>query len=621
MRVIHSDPNGPDDGRNLLASVTRQLKRYSLTMVGLSGAINILGITLPLFTMQVFDRVLASRNVDTLFFLALVAGMALLTAAIFDGVRNMALGRVGEWLMHRLAPDVLSRSIERRLVDGTLRTEMVRELSQLRGFVSGPGVPAMLDIPWMPFYLLVSFLIHPWLGTLSLIGMLGLFTLAWLNEKLNGAQIRNAATLNALVMRDGDAIMRNAEVIDSMGMAPQVIGRWSRALGQEIRVQDAVHNRNAKLVSVTRLTRSLLQVGLYTSAAVLVLDQQLTGGAMMAASIIMSRLLAPMESMFVHWRSLLMIREIYGHLQSFFALPNLRSTETDLPTPRGRVTVQRATLTMPKYPEPILRGIDFTLEAGEHLAIVGPAASGKTTLSRIILGILRPTQGAARLDGMDVSRWRRQDLGRHIGYLPQDVELFAGRVAENIARFQKCADVEIIRAARMAGCHQMIMGLPDGYDTEIGEGGLLLSGGQRQQIGLARALFGRPRLVVLDEPNSNLDTQGEQALKQALDLLRTAQVTVVVVTHRQALIAHVDKLMVLQNGMIRAFGPVDEVLNSVRNRPELAGQDKKPEIASNVIRVAAEGREDAPGEEGADEAEQGDRPDERDEDQPDEVAA
>jgi len=620
VRAENLNAGEPPADKSLLGSVSAQLRRYAVVMLGLSGAINILGITLSLFTMQVFDRVLASRNVDTLFFLALAAGLALLTAATLDGIRSMALGRVGEWLMQRMAPHVLTRSIERRLVDGTLRTEMLRELSQLRSFVGGPGVPAILDIPWMPLYLLIAFLIHPWIGFLSLIGMLGLLALAWVNERLSRRQLRNTATLNALVMRDGDAIMRNAEVIDSMGMSPAVVGRWSRSLRREIRLQDAVHQRNATMVSITRLTRSLLQVALYTMAAILVLDQQLTGGAMMAASIIMSRLLAPMESMFVHWRSLVLIGEIYKHLESFFSLPELRSTETELPTPLGRVSAERVSYMVQGHPAPILRGIDFALEPGEHLAIVGPAASGKTTLSRILLGILRPTQGAARLDGMDVSKWRRADLGRHIGYLPQDVELFAGTVAENISRFRKCPDAEIVRAARMAGCHTMIVALPNGYDTEIGEGGYLLSGGQRQQVGLARALFGRPRLVVLDEPNSNLDAVGEQALKQALTWLHDSHVTAIVVTHRQSLIGQMDKLMVLQNGAIRHFGPVEEVLNNSRDKAAISSKAKAGELAADANKAIAGSRAQDSRDSGGRADDAADETSE-DEDQPNEVAA
>lgn len=596
MRKVNQIGSAGAGQGTLLDAAMEQIKRYGLIMLALSGAINILGITLPLFAMQVFDRVLSSRNLDTLFFLAVAGTLALITAACLDGVRNLVLGRVGAWLMQRLGPDVLARSIERRMVDNQLRTEILREVSQLRGFASGPGVPAMLDIPWMPFYLLIAFLIHPALGILSLAGMLALFALAWLNEKFNSDEIRAAAVVSGEVLRDGDAIMRNAEVVDSMGMGPQVTERWSRTMYRELRLQDNVHTRNAFLVSITRFTRSILQILMYTSAAVLVLDQQITGGAMMAGSIIMSRLLAPMESMFVHWRSLMQIREIHAHLCAFFALPPLRATETTLPTPKGHVSVDRVTMAIQGYPAPILRGVAFELNAGEHLAIVGPAASGKTTLSRIILGIMRPSQGAVRMDGMDMSKWRREDLGQHIGYLPQDVELFSGTVAENIARFTRCEDSEIIRAARMAGCHPMILNLPNGYDTEIGEGGLLLSGGQRQQVGLARALFGRPRLVVLDEPNSNLDTQGDQALKSAMERLRTAKVTTIVVTHRQSLIAHVDKLLILQNGMIRAFGPVEEVMELMRGEPKIEGRGKalpaRPRKAAAAPAAAGAGEDE-----------------------------
>lgn len=575
------------DDSNPLVGATAQFKRHGLTMLGVSGAINILGITLPLFAMQVFDRVLSSRSLDSLLFLAIAAVIALFTAATLDGVRQLALARLGDWSMRRLAPDVLSRSIERRLVDGNIRTEMLREVSQLRGFLAGPGVPTLLDIPWMPLYLLVAFLIHPVIGALALGGMLLLFALAWFNEKFNSATMRAAAAVSGQVLRESDAVMRNAEVIDSMGMAPQVTARWSRRMMQELRLQDEVQRRSAVLLSITRLARSLMQVLLYGSAAVLVLSQQMTGGAMMAGAIIVSRLLAPMESMFVHWRSLMLIREIYDHLLAFFRLPPLRSTETELPAPRGQVTVDRVTLAMAGHPMPILRHVLFELAAGEHLAIAGPAASGKTTLSRVILGIMRPTQGCVRLDGMDVSKWRREDLGRHVGYLPQDVELFSGTVAENISRFLSCEDAEIIRAAKIAGCHKLILGLPNGYDTEIGEGGLLLSGGQRQQIGLARALFGRPRLVVLDEPNSNLDSQGDIALRHALRQLRQARVTTIIVTHRQSVLTDVDKLLFLQEGTIKFFGPVDEVMR--RMRPEkIAAAERKGQAPDDELPAIAD---------------------------------
>lgn len=576
----------PMDG-TLLDSAAGEIKRYVLVMLGLSGIVSLLGITLSLFIMLVFDRVLSSRSMDTLFFLCLAATVALATASAIDGIRNFALGRMADWFMRRLAPNILMRSIERRLIEGNLRSEMLRDLTQLRAFLGGPAVSSLLDLPWMPLYLLVAFLIHPALGLIALIGMLILFGLAYANDRVTKKQVRKAAEISTQSMQASDAMMRNAEVIDSLGMAPQMTARWSRGLVQELDLQEVAQRRSVALMSATRLSRSLIQVALYATAALLVLDQQMTGGAMMAGSVIVSRLLAPVESVLLHWKSLQVSREIYRRLDGFFALPPLRTTTTELPAPRGQLTVERVSVMMPGQPMPILRNVDFALAPGEHLAIIGPAASGKTTLSRALLGILRPQAGVVRLDGVDVSQWQREEFGRHVGYLPQDVELFSGTVAQNIARFTQCEDEEIIRAARMAGCHQLILALPNAYDTEIGESGMRLSGGQRQQVGLARALFGRPRFVVLDEPNSNLDIRGDNALRIALERLKKADVTTIIVTHRQSVITQMDKLLVLQGGAVKAFGPTEQVLRSMRGgTPELAGRQAmvagkaaQPEIA------------------------------------------
>ena len=547
-----------------LQHVVRGIRQHLTTLLGISGMINLLGLTLSLYIMQVFDRVLSSRSYDTLLFLSIAALLALASASALDGLRSYILARMADWGTRRLAPEILMRSIERRLIEGSLRSELLRELTQLRSFLSGPGVSTLLDLPWTPIYLVVAFLIHPLLGVIALVGIVLLFGLAVLNERLTHADIRKAARISSESLRESDAIVRNAEVIDSLGMAPQLARRWSSGLMAELEIQERVQRRSSMLVSSTRLARAVIQVLLYACAATLVLHQQMSGGAMIAGSIIISRLLAPVESVLVHWRSLLLARESYNRLSSFFALEPLRSTHTKLPTPKGALGVERVTLAVPGQPTPILRGIDFQLAAGEHLAIVGPAASGKTTLSRVMLGILRPQSGVVRLDGVDVSQWQREEFGRHIGYLPQDVELFAGTVAQNIARFQDVSDREIIRAAQLAGCHELILSLPKAYDTEIGEGGMLLSGGQRQQVALSRALFGRPRFVVLDEPNSNLDSRGDQALRTALDRMRRAGVTVVIVTHRQSVIAQVDRLLVLHQGMVRAFGPTSEALAMIR---------------------------------------------------------
>lgn len=547
-----------------LQQVVRGIRGYLTTLLGVSGMINLLGLALSLYIMQVYDRVLSSRSYDTLLFLSIAALLALTSASALDGLRSYILARMADWGARRLAPEILMRSIERRLIEGNLRSELLRELTQLRNFLAGPGVSSLLDLPWAPIYLIIAFLIHPLLGVIALVGTSLLFGLAVLNERLTHADIRHAARISSEALRESDAIIRNAEVIDSLGMAPQLTKRWLSSLLAELALQERVQRRSTLLVSSTRFARAAIQVVLYAFAAALVLNQEMSGGAMFAGSIIISRLLSPVESVVVHWRSMLLAREGFSRLSSFFALEPLRSTHTKLPVPKGALSVERVTLAVPGQTTPILRGIDFQLAAGEHLAIVGPAASGKTTLSRVMLGILRPQSGVVRLDGVDVSQWQREEFGRHIGYLPQDVELFAGTVAHNIARFQNVSDQQIIRAAQLAGCHELILSLPNAYDTEIGEGGMLLSGGQRQQVALARALFGKPRFVVLDEPNSNLDNRGDQALRTALDRLRRAGVTAVIVTHRQSVIAQVDRLLILHQGMVRAFGPTAEALAMIR---------------------------------------------------------
>jgi PrtD family type I secretion system ABC transporter len=565
--------------------VAGEVLRHLLMMLALSGLISLLGITLSLYIMQVFDRVLSSGSLDTLLFLSLAAGLALVTAALLDGLRSVALGRIADWTVRRLAPSILFRSIERRLTEGNLRSEMLRDLSSLRLFLAGPGVPAFLELPWMPLYLLVAFLIHPVMGIIAVIGAILLFAVAFLNEVLSGTLIRKAALVSAGALRESDAILRNAEVVDSLGMSPQMIRRWGRKVGSELAMQERIQRNTAAVMSGTRLCRALIQVVLYASAAMLVLDHQITGGAMMAGSIIVSRLLAPVEGVLTHWRGLLLSRETYRRLRAFLLLPPVRTSATALPAPNGRLEVQGVTVFAPRSGTPILRNVGFALEPGEHLAIVGPAGSGKTTLSRVILGVFPAQAGLVRLDGADIAKWRREELGRHLGYLPQDVELFEGTVAENIGRFGAADDQEVVRAARAAGCHNLILALPDGYDTEIGEGGLLLSGGQRQQIGLARALFGSPRFIVLDEPNSNLDARGEQALRFALARLKAAGVTVIIVTHRQSVISQMDKLLVLQNGAVRAFGDPDTVIAAMR---EVAAEPSALPEGRKLGRVAPE---------------------------------
>jgi ATP-binding cassette subfamily C protein/ATP-binding cassette subfamily C protein EexD len=360
--------------------------------------------------------------------------------------------------------------------------------------------------------------------------------------------------------RRAESMVRNAEVIDSMGMAPAVLQRWREGLSSSIPPQERAADRAAIMLSITRFTRLAVQVAVLGVGAWLTLEQQLTSGASIAASIIMGRALAPVEQMIGGWKQLVQARQSYRRLVGFMALPRIRPPGIPLPEPAGRINAERVTFGFPGQPVAIIKGISFNLAAGESLAIIGPSAAGKTTLIKLLIGTLQPSAGTVRLDGADVFTWQREDFGRYTGYLPQDVELFDGTVMKNIGRMRDVEPEQIFEAAKLAGCHEMILRLPQGYDTEIGDGGQHLSGGQRQLIGLARAMFGNPRFVVLDEPNSNLDGDAEQALIRGLEALKANGTTVILVSHRPTLVQGVDKVLLLRDGAAEAFGPRAEVL-------------------------------------------------------------
>ncbi|NJC32759.1 PrtD family type I secretion system ABC transporter [Sphingomonas jejuensis] len=542
------------------AILKRATRRVLLPMFGVSGVINVLALALPLYTLSVFDRVLTSRSEDTLLFLSLAAAVAILTSALLDGYRTIAFGRVANWITYSLSPQVLERSIERRLIDNTLRTELLREVGNIRNFLASPVSTALFDLPWLPLYLAIAFLIHPLFGYIALAGSLVLFSIAFLSDRLLQADIKTSATAGAQAMQEGDCILRNAEIVDSLGMTDTIIKRWSGRMYEELSASERIQASTATMLSITRGTRAMIQVALYAFAALLVIQQEMTGGAIIAASIIVSRLLAPVEAVLGQFRALKTARESLARLDRLFTLPRRPQTHVDLPRPKGQLSVDRLTLRLPGHAVPILRNVSFEIGAGQQLAIVGPAGSGKTTLARMLIGIARPDMGSVRLDGADVSSWSREAFGRHIGYLPQDVELFSGTVADNIRRFSGGSDQSVINAARFAGCHKLILSLPNGYETEIGEGGVMLSGGQRQQIGLARAVYGSPRFIVLDEPNSNLDLRGDEALSHALRQLAVNKVTVVIITHRPSILSNVDMMLVLDQGAVRTFGPTKDIL-------------------------------------------------------------
>jgi ATP-binding cassette subfamily C protein/ATP-binding cassette subfamily C protein EexD len=433
---------------------------------------------------------------------------------------------------------------------------------------------SLYDVPWVPIYIGVIFMLHWVMGVIALGGALILFGLTLASEMMTSSLLKKANVAAMASQRRADAISRNAEVIDSMGMLPAVIGRWREAVAESARPQQAAADRASVLVALTKFFRLAVQIAILGVGAYLVLGQELTSGASIAGSIIMGRALAPVEQMIGGWKQLVQARQSFRRLQAFMAQPRLRPSGMPLPEPEGRLSVERVSYAFPGQGVAMIKGVNFALEPGESLAVIGPSAAGKTTLIRMMIGTLQPSAGTIRLDGADVYLWMREDFGRYVGYLPQDVELFDGTVFKNIARMSDAAPEEVYEAARLAGCHDMILRLPQGYETEIGDGGQHLSGGQRQLIGLARAMFGQPKFVVLDEPNSNLDGDSEAALTRAMERLKAQGTTVVLVSHRPALVQGVDKVLLLKEGAIEMFGPRAEVMKRLMQQPrptEVAG--------------------------------------------------
>ena len=528
-----------------------------------SLAVNLLMLTAPLYMLQVFDSVLSSRSTDTLLMLTIIALVALATLAVLDAVRGMVLVRLGAWLERQLGGPVLSASIMDTVRSGEdPSVQGLRDLGTVRAFIGGPSIVPLMDAPWIPIFLVVVFLLHPLLGWLALGGAVMLFLLGLVNDYMTRSSFGRSNIASRRGLQRAEASVRNADVIEAMGMLPQLIRRWRRDNDEALDLHILAGGRGRGILAASKMLRLSLQVGVLGTGAWLVIANQLTPGSMIAASILMARALAPVEQSIASWRSLIQARGAYGRVKRQLEATPVRAPAMPLPAPQGRLAVEGLSFRHAGAEEPLIRNVSFVVEPGEALGIVGPTASGKTTLVRLIIGNLVGQAGHARLDSMDVAQWAAEDLGPHIGYLPQDIELFAGTVRENIARMSAGEDEGVIAAAKLSGAHDMILRLRKGYETEIGEGGAALSGGQRQRIALARAVYGEPGLVVLDEPNANLDTPGEEALLGTIGRLRELGATVIV-AHRPSILRQMDKLLVLKDGRNTAFGPRDEVLKKI----------------------------------------------------------
>lgn len=523
--------------------------------------VNLLMLVPAFYMLQVYDRVVGSGSESTLLMLTLIMLLLMATLGSLEWVRSRIMVRVSTRLDTLLGPRLYDASFKLARDSGGMQAsaQPLSDLTGLRQFLTGNGLFAFFDAPWLPIYLAVMFIFHPWFGWVGVFSALLLAALALANEKLTHGVLEEANREHLAATAFTNKSLRNAEVVESMGMLPRIRARWQARADQVLLLQGLASDRAGVIAALSKTFRLVVQSLILGLGAYLAVNQKITPGLMIAGSILLGRALAPIDQMIGVWKGFTSARSQYARLQQLLTEVAAEPERMSLPAPQGEISVENLLVASPGSRVPIIRGLSFRVAAGESVGVIGPSGAGKSTLARALLGIWPVLGGCVRLDGADVTQWRREELGRHVGYLPQDIELFEGSISENISRFGELDAEAVVEAARQAGVHELILRLPQGYDTLIGANGGGLSGGQRQRIGLARALYGNPRLVVLDEPNSNLDDAGERMLATALHKLKQSGTTVFVITHRPGVLAHLDKLLVLNNGQLAMFGPRDKV--------------------------------------------------------------
>lgn len=554
-------------------AITLSVRRQLPALFVFSFLVNILLLVSAIYMLQIFDRVLTSGSVDTLLWLTVVTIAAIVVFGILELARRRLLTRISSWLDSEMGPLVVRQLIKSKL-SKTPSQANLGDVSDYRAFYSGDAILTFLDAPWTPVFLFLIWLLHPVLGVVAITGAVVLLAVAALNNALTRSRHAEHLVQQRAQQAAATRYIEYAETVSVLGMTEALIHRWTdrlmRTQGLGLHVADTM----TSLFSFSRATRLALQVFILGVGAYLVIQAELTPGGMIAGSIILSRALSPVERSITAWRSYAAYKAAKDRLAPLLR-EDINPTENlELPSPTGRLDIEIVKFSPSANDVLTLQNIKAQLAPGELCCVIGPSGSGKSTLCRLIVGAWRPDEGSVRLDGADVASWDPEQLGPYIGYLPQEVELFPGTIAENIARMQSASDEEIIEAAKLAGIHEMILGLPNGYDTEVGVHGGLLSGGQRQRIGLARAFFREPTLLILDEPNSNLDGEGELALLQAVASLKKRRRTMVIVTHQQNMLRAADKLMVINAGNLAAFGPRDEILKSLF--PDRSGGARSP---------------------------------------------
>ena len=567
-----------------LAEALRECRRAFRSVALFSGMVNLLMLAGPLYMLQVYDRVLSSRSVPTLIALSIFLVGAYAFQGVLDLIRSRVVVRSAAVLDQRLALAVHSAVIRlsvasRHPGDGP---QPVRDLDAIRGFLTGAGPIAIVDLPWVPVFLTICFLIHPWLGVASTIGAVTLFTMTLLTERASRAPAKALAQDAGRRSIMVEAQRRGGETIMAMGMAGALGQRWAGVNNRYIAATASLSDVAGGFGSASKVLRLLLQSVILGLGAYLVIRQEMTAGAMVAASIMMGRALAPIETAIANWRAFIGARQAITRLSEALTRAAPKREVTSLPRPARSLEVEHVVMVAPGGTKPVVANVRFALKAGQAVGIIGPSGAGKTSLVRALVGIWRPAKGCVRLDGAALDQWDLDQLGQHVGFISQTVELFDGTISENIARMNVKPDADaVLRAAKAAGAHELILRLPNGYDTPIGEGGEALSGGQRQRIALARALYGDPFLIVLDEPNSNLDNEGEMALRQAIANLKTRGAIVVLIAHRPSVLAVCDHILVLANGEQKDFGSRDEIMQKM-TRPVAA-----PAAAAGNLKVVS----------------------------------
>lgn len=548
-----------------IREVVSSCRRAGGWLLLFSLGINLLVLASPLYMMQVFDRVLASGRFETLLFLTLIAGIAVFVMGVIETARGRFLARIGGWLEQSLSGEVIKSALSSRLLNGGGSTQPLRDLATLRSTLSSPAFNSIIDAPWVPVFIVIIWLMHPMLGLIALGAAIALYAVGLLNEMFCRKALSRAGQLSIAATQSVESALRNAEVLRAMGMRPALLERYRKTSSQSLGAYRQAVDRGAGFIGLSKSLRFFVQILILGGGAWLVLRGELTSGGMIAASILLGRALAPVDQSIGAWKQLVAARDAWNRLSRFLSRVPPEPQGMRLPEPKGALACEEVSFVLPGTGRAILKGVSFEIAPGEVLGIMGPSAAGKSSLCKILTGTWEPTRGHARLDGASITTWHPDELGPYIGYLPQDVELFGGTIAENIARLSLDPRSEaVVEAARLAGAHEMILSLPQGYDTEVGEGGSFLSGGQRQRIGLARAFYGKPKLVVLDEPNASLDGAGEKALDEAILAAKDWGAAVVLVTHQPRILRSADKILLMRDGRVDAAGTQAEIFERLR---------------------------------------------------------